>query len=106
MTWLYRVTINHCLNLMRDQGRRRDLLRAQPPPAESADATRHNGHAAPAGVRPGQPGGPPVGGLLRQPPALLFNLDTGAVPQPVGAVARGEGYRSTSHRPCLCRRPC
>jgi RNA polymerase sigma-70 factor (ECF subfamily) len=42
MTWLYRITTNHCLNIIRDSNNRRRLLRAQgtqagavPPQAEA-----------------------------------------------------------------------
>jgi RNA polymerase sigma-70 factor, ECF subfamily len=39
MTWLYRVTTNYCLNLMRDRARRTELLAQEgPPPQESPRA--------------------------------------------------------------------
>ena len=36
LTWLYKVTTNFCLNLIRDENRRRKLLAAQAQPGSSA----------------------------------------------------------------------
>jgi RNA polymerase sigma-70 factor (ECF subfamily) len=36
LTWLYKVTTNYCLNLIRDENRRRKLLAAQAQPGASA----------------------------------------------------------------------
>jgi RNA polymerase sigma factor (sigma-70 family) len=36
ITWLYRVTTNHCLNAIRNSGRRSELLAENPPPSEVA----------------------------------------------------------------------
>jgi RNA polymerase sigma-70 factor (ECF subfamily) len=36
VTWLYRITTNYCLNLIRDRSRRSQLLSENAPPAEGA----------------------------------------------------------------------
>lgn len=38
VTWLYQVTTNYCLNVIRDSSRRSDLRAERPPPVEASPA--------------------------------------------------------------------